>query len=119
MVSSAISILLSFLKLLEHFLETTTPTTTTAIGASWMQQQSALCWYCFWTPCISDFSLFSRHHLLRRAISILLSSLKLLQHFLETTTLPVGAQAILLNFSPSKEKEKREKDKNNPGELAL
>ena len=116
MVSSAISILLSFLELLEHFLETTTPTTTTAIGASWIQQHSVGTF--FGTPCISDFSLFSRHHLLRRAISILLSSLKLLQHFLETTTLPVGAQAILLNFSPSKEKEKREKDKNNPGGLA-
>ena len=40
MVSSAISILLSFLELLQHFLETTTPTTTTAIGASWIQQHS-------------------------------------------------------------------------------
>ena len=39
------------------------------------------------------------------AISILLSSLKLLEHFLETTTL-VGAQAILLNFSPPEQKEK-------------
>ena len=38
------------------------------------------------------------------AISILLSSLKLLEHFLETTTL-VGARAILLNFSPPEQKE--------------
>ena len=30
----------SYLKLLEHFLGTTTPTTTTAIGASWIQQHS-------------------------------------------------------------------------------
>ena len=43
------------------------------------------------------------------AISILLSSLKLAEHFLETTTL-VGAQAILLNFSLSKKK------KNTDGE---
>ena len=52
----------------------------------------------------------SPHHGLIRAISILLSSLKLVQHFLETTTL-VGAQAILLNFSPLKKKKKNTDNK--------